>query len=201
MAVNASLNTEKLVFNASLSIHVIIQLVMLALFGVCYTYMKKLDDMKEMCPCAEHPYRKFIMYYPVFAILYLLLTLFNPLFIMKSPALAPVLALVHLVYTLFTFVFLIMALKFIDALTKSHCECSVDVRREVLYYWSVIHLVIISIGLLLVILAAIFGAIFMAKVPSLKHVAEARDVIAQGVREPLKSVRDIPKRFKRLGSK
>lgn len=201
MAVKASRNTDKLVFNASISIHVVIQLILLILFGICYSYMKKLDDMKEVCPCAEHPYRKFIMYYPVFAIIYLLLTLFNPVLVKKNPSLGPLLAIASMIYTLFTFVFLIMAIRYVNALTKSHCKCSEDVRREVLYYWSIIHVTIIAIGLLIVILSAIFGAIFMSQVPSMKHVANAKNVVSQGVRNPVKNLTNISRRIKRLGSK
>ena len=200
MAIKASMNTEKLVFNASLSIHVILQLVIIALFAVAYMYIEKME--KAGCECALHPYRKFIKYFPVFAVLYLLLTLFNPLFIMKKPALAPVLAIMNILYTLGAFVFFIMAIKYINFLVGEKCKCSEDVRREVVYYWSIVHIAIIALGLLIVILAAIFGAIFMAKVPNLKHVAEAgRDIVATGVRTPLKSARAIPKAFKRLGSK
>ena len=200
MAVSASLNTEKLVFNASLSIHVILQLVIIALFGVTYMYIEKME--RAGCECALHPYRKFIKYFPVFAVLYLVLTMFNPLFIMKQPALAPVLMVMNILYTIGAFVFFIFAIKYINFLVGEKCKCSEDVRREVVYYWSIVHLAIIALGLLLVVLAAIFGAIFMSRVPNLKHVAEAgRDIVAQGVRAPLKSVRAIPKAFKRLGSK
>jgi len=201
MAIKGSLNTKKVVFNASISIHVIIQLVLLGLFAICYSYMKKLDNIKELCPCADLPYRNFIMYYPIFAIVYLLLTLFNPVFIMKNPSLGPILSVVNAVYTILTFIFLIMAIRFVDALIKTHCECSVDVRREMMYYWSIIHVAIIAIGLLIVILSAIFGAMFMTQVPSMKHVSSAGKVVSQGVRNPAKNISDISKRLKRLGSK
>jgi hypothetical protein len=194
------MNTEKMVFTASLSIHVILQLVIIILFGVTYMYIHKMEQAG--CECAMHPYRNFIKYFPIFAVLYLLLTMLNPVIIMKQPSMAPVLAILNILYTLGAFVFFIMAIKYINFLVSEKCKCSEDVRREMVYYWSIVHIAIIAIGLLLVILDAIFGAIFMSRVPSMKHVSqEARTVVSQGIRTPLKSARSIPKRFTRLGAK
>lgn len=156
---------------------------------------------KAGCECAVHPYQKFIKYFPVFAVVYLLLTMFTPLFMSKSPSMAPVLFILNTLYTLGVFIFFVIAIKYINYLVSEKCKCSEDVRREVVYYWSIVHVTIIALGLLFILLNAILGALFMARVPSFKHVAEARDVVAEGVRSPLKSVRSIPKRFKRLGTK
>jgi len=82
------MNTEKMVFTASLSIHVILQLVIIILFGVTYMYIHKMEQAG--CECAMHPYRNFIKYFPIFAVLYLLLTMMNPVIIMKQPSMAPV---------------------------------------------------------------------------------------------------------------
>jgi len=192
-------NAEQMVFTASLSMHIILQLVIIVLFGVTYMYIEKME--KAGCECALHPYRDFIKYFPIFAVLYLVLTLFNPLFIMKKPSFAPILAILNTIYTIGAFVFFIMAIRYINFLVSEKCKCSDDVRREIVYYWSIVHVAIIALGLLLVILNAIFGAVFMGRVPSMKHVSAARSVVSQGVRTPLKSVREIPKRFKRLGAK
>jgi hypothetical protein len=183
-------------FNISITLSVVINLVMIALFGIAYMYMAKLE--KVGCACAVHKYRDFVKYFPIFAIVYLLLTMFNPLFVRKNPALAGVFAIMSMLYTIGAVVFFVCAIQYVRFLVAEKCKCSEDVSREVLYYWSIFHLVIIALALLAQLLLIVSAAVFMAKIPDLKHISDAHAHIGESVRTPQKSLAKLPGRFKKL---
>jgi len=183
-------------FHISLTLNVVINVALIVLFGVTYMYIARLETIG--CPCAEHPYRSYVRNFALFAIVYLLLTMFNPLFVRKNPILAGLFGLMHLVYTVGAVVFFIFAIKMVQALVKAKCECSQDVRREVLYYWSIIHVALIALIVLVALLGLVMGAVFMSKMPSLKHVSDTKANIAESVRTPQKALSKLPGRFKKL---
>jgi len=200
----ASTGVSSTVFTASLSIHVMIKLILVVLFGVTYMYIDKMERIG--CECAMHPYRNFIKYFPIFAVVYLLLTIVNPLVIMKNPTLAPVLYIADILYTIGVFVFLFMAIKYVNYLVGEKCKCSEDVRREIVYYWSVVHMAIIAVGVFIILVDVIAKSIFLSKSPSLQSavvdsVKGSKAYLEQTAREPLKSVRGIPKKFAKIGRK
>lgn len=192
---------EATVFKAMLSMHIILQLVMIALFAVAYSYIDKME--KAGCDCAMHPYRNYIKYFPIFAMVYLVLTLLNPVFMRRNAALAFALKIAQILFTVGAFVFFILAIKYINYLVQEKCKCSEDVRREIVFYWSIVHVALIALGLLFVIVGAVVGAVFMSKVPDFKHtvVPGARAAVVDGVRDPVKSIREIPKKFRKIGRK
>jgi membrane-associated HD superfamily phosphohydrolase len=118
--------------------------------GLTYTYIDKLERIN--CACAEHPYKDFIKKYIIFAICFLLVTAFLPPSLVVG-AVGPVYGIIYLIikwiYVIATVVFFIYALRYVQYLTREKCKCSEDIRRDVLYWWSIIQLVIFSILILL----------------------------------------------------
>ena len=115
------------------------------LLAMTYTYIDKLE--KIGCACSEHPYRKFIKNYSVFAIVFLIVTMvFPPAFAAKTfgATVGKVYALIAIPYYLATIVFFVLALVYVRYLMKEKCKCSEDVRREILYIWAILEIVIIS---------------------------------------------------------
>lgn len=115
------------------------------LLAMTYTYMDKLE--KIGCACAEHPYKKYIKGYTVFAIVFLLFNLvFPPAVAAKvlGTTVAKVYGLITIPYYLATIVFFVMVFIYVRYLMKEKCKCSEDVRREILYIWSILEIVLIS---------------------------------------------------------
>lgn len=120
------------------------------LMALTYTYIDKLERIK--CACAEHPYKNFIKKYIIFAICFLLITAFLPPSMVVGflgPAYGLVYLIVKWIYVIATLVFFIYALRYVQYLTREKCKCSEDIRRDVLYWWSIIQLVIFSILIVL----------------------------------------------------
>ena len=120
------------------------------LMGLTYTYIDKLERIN--CACAEHPYKKFIKNYIIFAICFLLVTAFLPPSVVIG-FIGPVYGLIYLaikwIYVIATIVFFIYALRYVQYLTREKCKCSEDIRRDVLYWWSITQLVIFAILVIL----------------------------------------------------
>lgn len=116
------------------------------LMGLTYTYIDKLERIK--CACAEHPYKNFIKKYIIFAICFLGVTAFLPptrVVGMFGPMYAMVYLAIKWIYVIATIVFFVYALQYVRFLTREKCKCSEDIRREVLYWWSITELVILSV--------------------------------------------------------
>ena len=116
------------------------------LMMVFYTYLDRLEKMG--CVCAEHPYRKFIKTYTMVAVGFLIFfTLFpvGMLTKMFGETFGFLYSIVLFLYTIGTIVFWIYALIYIRYLMREKCLCSEDVRREVMFGWAILEIVVLSI--------------------------------------------------------
>ncbi len=123
-----------------------LSIVGIVLMGLTYTYIDKLERIK--CVCAEHPYKNFIKNYILFAIGFLIISAFLPparVVGMVGPIYAIGYVIAMWVYIIATIVFFVYALFYVRYLTREKCKCSEDLRREVLYWWSITELVILSV--------------------------------------------------------
>lgn len=165
------------------------------LLVLTYTYIRKLETVD--CACAEHPLKNYIKNYLMFAIVWLLVTsilsprkavsLFGPVF-------GIIYTVLHWVYVIATVVFFVYAIQYVNYLMREKCKCSEDVRRSVLYWWSVV-MILIYVALVLIPLLAVVakggvGLVFSSAKSGLKGL-EA--VTAEASVNPLKSARKVPK--------
>ena len=123
---------------------VVLRSVVLVLNAVCLSYIYKLE--KTGCPCAASPYRNFLKGYMIFAIAYLVLMILLTGAFAKGGVAQVV---IDVLFTLATVVFFILAIVYIRRLVQEKCACSEDVRREVLFYWSIIQLSLMGIVIIL----------------------------------------------------
>lgn len=168
------------------------------LMALTYTYIDKLERIN--CACAEHPYKNFIKNYIIFAIIFLLITAFLPPSIVVG-FLGPIYGLVYLiikwVYVIATLVFFIYALRYVQYLTREKCKCSEDIRRDVLYWWSIVQLVIFSILIVLPFILMFTTGAFALAMKSGKDVVSNLDkTVMMTTVNPVKGVKKASSAFR-----
>jgi len=174
---------------------VIIQVVIIGLFGLTFMYVDKME--KTGCHCSVHPYRDFIRTYPIFAIIYLTISMFAPMF-MKSGAFAVVMQIASFLFTIGTVIFFILAIKYVEYLIREKCKCSEDVRREMLYYWSIVHLSLIVLIVVIGLFGILISGMTLSSLASEKTLTSSYSEMGKTVRNPVKSAMSIPDRLKRM---
>lgn len=165
---------------------------------VTYTYITKLERIK--CVCSEHPYRKFIKKYLMFAIIFLGVTAFIPPSIVigqLGELYGFIYMIIKWVFVITTVIFFVYALQYVRYLAREKCKCSEDIRREVLYWWSITELVILGILVLLpVLLILINGTVSLAIVSSNNVLTNLDKTVMATTINPLNSVKKASKSLK-----
>lgn len=166
----------------------------IVLMVVTYTYIDKLE--KAECACAEHPYKNFIKNYILFAIVFLAITAFLPpskVVGMLGPLYGFVYVVLKWVYVIATFIFFVYALQYVRYLVKEKCKCSEDVRRSVLYWWSVVEIIIFSILVLLPFLVMfVSGGVALAVASGKDALQNLASTSMEASVNPLKSAKKLP---------
>jgi hypothetical protein len=166
-----------------------------------YVYIDKLE--KIGCACAESKYKKFVKQFSLFAAVYLLATMFiSPEALVKNFGLPGVViyGLIHFVIKIAFLVFFVLAFLYIRKLINDKCKCSEDVRREVLYIYYILEIIMLSLSITIgVMLSVVAGAVGIALAP-VKSFDKGGESIDDIVRNPVKSIKNIPKDFKKVTS-
>lgn len=183
----------------------IVNMIFVIVMLVIYTYIDKLEKID--CPCAEHPMRSFIKNYIVFAIIFLLVATFLPPSAINNvlgPVYAMVHAVVYLVFQIATFVFFVYVMQYARFLMVNKCKCSEDFRREAMFVYSIIMVLIyaVFVGIPLLTSLVVGGAALAMGTgkEALKNIrATSKDI----TEAPLKKLASVPKSlgksFKKLG--
>lgn len=176
-----------------------LSIVGLVLMALTYTYMDKLEKIN--CECAEHPYKKFIKNYIIFAILFLLVTTFLPpsrVVGMFGPLYALVYVVVKWVYVIATFIFFVYALMYVRYLAKEKCKCSEDIRRDVLYWWSVLEVIIFGVLVILPFLVMfVSGGVALAVASGKSALQNLEQTSMVASVNPLKAAKKVPGSFRK----
>jgi len=170
----------------------------IVLMVTTYMYIQKLERIA--CQCAEHPYRKFIKNYILFAIGFLVVTTFVPPAVadkLFGANFAVVYKLIQVLYGFATVIFFIYALLYVRYLVKEKCKCSEDVRREVLYYWSIAEIVIIGVVLVLPWISKIVLGSLGVMMSATKDLLRKESVVREAAVNPLKAARKLPASLKK----
>ena len=166
-----------------------------------YTYINKLE--KIGCACAEMKNRKFLKNFALLGAAYLFVTmLISPSSAVKmfGKAGAFVYWGVSLLFILFSLVFYVLALLYVRKLIKEKCECSEDVRREVLYIYSIVEIVLISIALVNGVLLTLLSSAIGLALATINNVDNTSVDVIESIRNPVKSLRKAPSDFKKVTS-
>jgi len=162
---------------------------------VIYTYIDKLEKIN--CDCAVHPYRKFIKNYIIFAIIFLLITAFFPptrVVEVFGPLYGIIYAAATLIFSFATVVFYIFAFQYARYLMIEKCKCSEDVRREVMYIWSILMVVLLIALVLIPFLVAVGqGGVALAMNTGKQGIKNLSNITLEAAVNPLKTARKVPK--------
>lgn len=168
------------------------------LLAFTYMYIDKLE--KIGCACAEHPSRNFIKKYALFAIVFLLVIMFFPPAMLNQllgPLAGTIGLVVNVIFALATIVFFILAIRYVRYLMREKCRCSEDLRRDILYIWSILEIVIIgSLVVLQVFIAVTSGALALVK-HTVSDVSSSSAAIRNAVINPLGSLKKVPGSLKK----
>jgi UPF0716 family protein affecting phage T7 exclusion len=170
----------------------------IVLMVTTYMYIQKLE--RVACQCAEHPYRNFIKNYILFAIGFLVITTFVPPAVadkLFGANFAVVYKLIQVLYGFATVIFFIYALLYVRYLVKEKCKCSEDIRREVLYYWSVAEIIIIGVILVLPWISKIVLGSLGVMMTATKDLLSKESVVREAAVNPFKAARKLPSSLKK----
>ena len=176
------------------AISVIGKIIGFILLVIAYLYMDKLE--KVGCDCAEHPYRKPIKNYLVFAIVYFLVTVFLPPAVavsMLGPVAGLAYVIVDLVFTVVSLVFFVLMMRYINYLSVEKCKCSEGNTREVLYIYSVLEVILLSLLVILPILTSIVKGAYALAVTTVTDVQRKTGTVTDAVFNPLDSINKAPR--------
>lgn len=180
------------------AIHALLGLLGLFLLGLTYTYIDKLE--KTGCACAEHKYKNFIKKFAVFAFVFLIVSIvFPPAQAVKmfGEAFGTVYAIVEMLFSIALFVFFVLTLIYVRYLMREKCKCSEDIRREILYIWSLLEIILVSLLFVVGILKVlVFGSFAVA----MNTVAEANHksgIVREAALNPVGSAIKVGKSVKK----
>jgi hypothetical protein len=159
-----------------------------------YTYIDKLE--KTGCECSESPYRAFIKYFPLVAVLYLVLTMaFSAGYIIKmlGPSGSLVYMLIRAAFVILFFIFFILVIVYVRNLIITKCECSEDIRREVMYLYAILEVVMLSLSVVFILLESIIQGAYVIGVNTVKTMSNDSGRVNRIVNNPLNSIGKIPK--------
>jgi hypothetical protein len=181
----------------SYPVQLAIGLVGVILFFTTYTYIEKLEKLG--CPCAESPYRSFIKNFCIAAIIYLVVFMVMPANTLvktfgKIGGL--IVVIVSIIFTILFIIFYIVAFIYTSGLIREKCKCSEDVRREALYYWSIIEIILFATVLILPLFVSVVGAGIAIVSSSVNYVHDSAHMARTLVTNPVHSVGKIPSALK-----
>lgn len=176
------------------AISVIGKIIGFILLVIAYLYVDKLE--KTACECFEHPYRKPIKNYLMFAIGYFLVTAFLPPAVAVSilgPIAGFAYVIVDLVFTVVSLVFFVLMMRYINYLSVEKCKCSEGNTREILYIYSVLEVILLSLLVILPILTSIVKGAYALAVTTVKDVQSKTGNVTDAVFNPLHAVNKAPR--------
>jgi hypothetical protein len=180
------------------AISVVGKLLGLILLIVAYIYITKLESTG--CDCSVHPYRGSIHTYLTFAIAYFVITVFFPPSLAVSvfgPIGGMAYVIVDVIFTLVSLVFFILMMRYIKYLSVEKCKCSEGNTREVLYIYSVVEVVILSLLVVLPILTTIIKGAFALAISTVEDIKSTTGTVTDSVFNPLKALKQLPRAARR----
>lgn len=160
-----------------------------------YTYLTSLEA--KGCECAQSPNSNFIKNFTIFAIFYLLLTMFVPNSVIAENLGTTVLVFKNVVDLIFVFVFayyIYIVFQYTRYLVNEKCKCSVDVRREIIMIGFLVEFALIVILFLLHFVIAVISSVFLTVV---RELYSNSDEIRGIIRDPVGSISKVPKTIKK----
>ena len=168
---------------------------------ITYTYIDKLE--KIGCACSVHKYRQFIKGYCIFAIFFILFTMFMPPHL-ASKTLGSMFGFVYFImivlFCVATIVFFVYTLIYVRYLMREKCKCSEDIRREIIFAWSIIEIACLSALIILPLMMGVLGGTYFLGVSLIKDIGNDEKDVMGTLLNPVKAASKFPKNLKNLPS-
>ena len=164
-----------------------------------YTYIDKLE--KTGCACSEHEYRSFIKIFPMVAVVYFVLTMaLAPGYTVKMFGSAGSLMylLARAAFSVLFFVFFVLVIIYVRNLITLKCECSEDIRREIMYIYAILEVVLISLSVVFVLLESIVQGAYVIGVHTVKGLSDDSKEIGDTVKNPFNAMKKVPKNLSKI---
>lgn len=182
-------------FNVLYIIKLVNALLTIALLAFVYTYLNNLE-MKG-CECASSPNSNFIKSFTIFAIFYLLFTMFIPDNMIKEnlgSSFVIFKGFIDLIFFIVFVYYLYIVFQYTRYLVNEKCKCSADIRREIIMIGSLIEFALIFILFLFHFIIAVVMSVVFAVIRELN---DTSDNIRGVVRDPIGSLSKVPSTIKK----
>jgi hypothetical protein len=169
-------------------------LIMVILLIIIVSYINKLE--KQGCDCSNVANRDFIKKFSMFAIIYLLITMFIPhKLIVKTlgTTFSLLLSIVNIIFIAVSVYFWYLTFNYTRYLVNEKCKCSENISRDIIMVGSLIEIILIFFMFILGLILALVSSIVMTTFNYInKYESELKDT----VRNPMKSIKKIPSKVK-----
>jgi hypothetical protein len=180
-------------------------IILLSLIGIfclalTFTYVDKLE--KIGCECAKHPYRNYIKGYTIFAIIYIALMMLLPAKMISNFGndFGVIYGIINVIFVVASFLFAAYLLIYTRFLMKEKCKCSEDIRREVLYIYSIIEIILLSFLVTLPVLLTLIGSSLGVVMGLFNDLNKKQGSTFEAITDPVKSARRIPDAVRKIPS-
>lgn len=171
----------------------IINLFIFILLLSVYTYIEKLEKVGN-CECAyDYPHLAFIKSFSIFALIFIIFVMFVPPGTLLADIFGKEITSIYL-FVIFVFyivfaVYLYMTMSYTRMLITKKCECSEDIRRELIFAGSTIEMLLI---VLMVLTLFVFPFILSGLTIFFKNIKYASKQIESNLKNPVSGVKNIP---------
>lgn len=177
----------------------IINLFIFILLLSVYTYIEKLEKVGN-CDCAyDYPHLAFIKSFSIFALIFILFVMFVPPGTLLADIFGKEITSIYL-FVIFIFyivfaVYLYMTMSYTRMLITKKCECSEDIRRELIFAGSTIEMIII---VLMILTLFVFPFILSGLTIFFKNIKSVSKQIESNLKDPVKGVKSIPSQLSKV---
>ena len=172
----------------------VINLFIFILLLSVYTYIEKLEKVGN-CECAyEYQHLAFIKSFSIFALVFIVFVMFVPpgtllADIFGKEITSVYLSVIFIFYIVFA-VYLYMTMTYTRMLITKKCECSEDIRRELIFAGATIEMIL----LVLVILTVIIIPIILSTITIFfENIGDVSSKIESNLKNPVKGIKEVPK--------
>lgn len=177
----------------------IINLFIFILLLSVYTYIEKLEKVGN-CDCAyDYPHLAFIKSFSIFALIFIVFVMFVPPGTLLADIFGKEITTIYL-FVIFIFyivfaIYLYMTMSYTRMLITKKCECSEDIRRELIFAGSTIEMIII---VLMILTLFVFPFILSGLTIFFKNIKSASKQIESNLKDPVKAVKSIPSQLSKV---
>ena len=133
--------------------------VFIALYGVIFAYVRKLEDAN--CACSRVWQRSYVKWYLGLLIVYNTFLVVLALLGLHDPLASGIVgALMSLAIAVGGIVFVVAGLQYVNRIKDDQCKCSSGLGKDVLFYWALI------LGATVVLSAVNVGTHFLSSGPA-----------------------------------